>query len=343
MLAATSITALCSVLLAAGPGASPARGAKTSPSAAIPLPPPPAAMSVKPATPAATSPEPLPPHLRPAPQQVKPSGKAVRLAIPDVKVQGDLPARQLALFEGALLAEIRKLEGVSAIGMGEIREMLSFEYQRQMLGCAADEGCLAEIGGALGTDEMLHVSVIVVEKTATLTMKRIDMRSARVAGSDQRRLARANGEELLGAVGPAILALFPERALRAGRTRGVDREMALRLNPPPLPRSVFFATAGAAVAAAAVGAGYGWMARDARDQYAKLAERSLTESVSGPQLKELEGKVQDRSRMSTALFIAAGGLGIAAGVEAFFTDWHGYRAAVQVAPGAAGVQVGGRF
>jgi hypothetical protein len=260
-----------------------------------------------------------------------------------VKVQGELAPRQLALFEGALLAEIRKLDGVSAIGMGEIREMLSFEYQRQMLGCAADESCLAEIGGALGTDEMLHVSVIVVDRTATLTLKRIDMRSARVAGSDQRRLARANGEELLGAVGPAVQALFPDRALRAGRTRGVDREVALRLNPPPLPRWVFFATAGAAAAAAAAGAGYGFMASDARDQYRTLSQRALSETVSGPQLRELEQTASDRARMSTALFVLAGGLGVAAGVEAFFTDWHGYRTSVQVAPGAATVQVGGRF
>jgi hypothetical protein len=60
------------------------------------------------------------------------------------------------VLESSLLPEVRKLEGVSAIGMGEIREMLSVEYQRQMMGCQADEACLAEICGALGTDELVR-------------------------------------------------------------------------------------------------------------------------------------------------------------------------------------------
>jgi hypothetical protein len=296
----------------------------------VPLPPPPKGA--------------LPPSLRPSPKAAPARGsRSLRVAVPDVKAQGELPPRQLALFEGALLAELRKLEGVSVVGMSEIREMLSFEYQRQMMGCASDESCLAEIGGALGVDEILNVSVIVVDGRASLAVKRVDMRSARVAGSDSRRLTRANGEELLSAVGPAIQTLFPDRPLRAGKTRGVDKEMALRLNPPPLPRWAFFSTAGAAVAATAAGATYAYLARDARSQYAALANRSTTESVSGPELKHLEGKVSDRTRTANVFLFTGAGLAVAAGVEAFFTDWHGYRAAVQVTPGGAGVGVGGKF
>jgi hypothetical protein len=287
---------------------------------------------------------PVAPDLRaPRPAPSAPARqKGIRIALPEVRAPG-LEPRQLALFEGALLQELRKLEGVSAIGMGEIREMLSFEYQKQMLGCASDESCLAEIGGALGTDEMLSCSILLDGKTATLALKRIDMKGARITGSDQRRLVRANGEELLAAIGPAVQVLFPDRLLRPGRTRGVAKEVAVRLNPPPLPRWAFYATAGSAAALAAAGLGVGYMSRDARDQYRRLADRSTTEVVPGSQLRSLEDRASSLSRSANLLFLASGGLALAAGVEAFFTDWHGYRAAVDVAPGKAGVQVGKRF
>ncbi len=278
----------------------------------------------------------------PPPPSLKPRS-ALRLALPDVKVSGDLPQRQVALLETALLAEIRKLEGVSVIGMSEIRQMLSFEYQRQMLGCQADGQCLAEIAGALGVDEMVHAQVIVEGKTATFSLHRISMRQARVVGTHTKRLDRAGGEELLGDVGPAVQQVFPDRALREGATRGVDKSIALRLNPPPLPRWPFFATAGAAVAALAGGVVAGVMSQDAQNQYKSLSQQSLSQPVSGSQLQSLEQTAQSRAQTANILFIAGGVLAVGAGVEALFTDWHGYRAQLEVTPGGAGVQVGGRF
>ena len=321
-----ALPALLGVLLAASPA--PARS-KVEPKAS--------AAPCRPPAPNLDVPLPPPPVL-----SVKPKA-ALRLALPDVKVTGDLPPRQVALLESALLAEVRKLEGVSAIGMTEIREMLSFEYQRQMLGCAADGACLAEIGGALGTDDMLHASVIVEGKTATFSLRRISMRSARVTGTHTKRLTRAGGEELLGDVGAAVQEVFPDRQLRAGFTRGVDKAMALRLNPPPLPRWPFYATASAAVAAATGGVVMAYMSKDAQSQWKSLAERSRTEPVPGAQLKELERTADSRSRSATILLIAAGVLGAGAGVEALFTDWHGYGAQVDVGPKSATVKVGGSF
>ena len=298
-----------------------------------------------PTSPARDVPLPPPPDLRPSAKSLPPppGARALRVAVPDSKVQGALPPRQLILVEEALLAELRKVEGVSAIGMGEIREMLSLEYQRQMMGCSDGEACLAEIGGALGTDEVLASTVVVEEKTVTFTLKRINMKGAKVIGSETRRLVRANGEELLGAIGPLIQAIYPERGLRAGRTRGVSKEVALRLNPPPLPRWVFIATASAAVLAVGAGAVYGSLSNDARQQYTDLAQSSVTSPVSGAQLHDLEATVSSRASTANLCFLAAGSLAVVAGVEVFFTDWHGYGASVDVAPGKAAIKVGGTF
>jgi hypothetical protein len=330
-MAATSAV-LCALLVAAAPAARAPRGAAK---------PPPPALAAQPA-PAPAAPPDLKPPLPPPPAPARPKA-ALRVALPDVKVTGELPPRQVALLESALLAEIRKLEGVSAIGMNEIRAMLSFEYQRQMLGCAVDEQCLAEIGGALGTDEMVQASVIVEADTATFSLRRINMRAARVTGTHTKRLARARGEELLGDVGAAVQEVFPDARLRPGITRGVDKAMALRLNPPPLPRWSFYATASAALAAAAGGAAMGYLANDAEKQWKSLAQRSLGEQVPGAQLNDLERTAESRARTANVLLVTAGVLGVAAGVEALFTDWHGYRAQVDVRPGGAAVQVGGSF
>jgi hypothetical protein len=125
--------------------------------------------------------------------------ETVRVAVLDTRVSGELPPRQLALVEVALLAELRKLENVSAIGMGEIREMLSIEDQRQRLGCSADEACLAEIGGALGTDEMLVSSIVVESALLSRTMKRRRLAMAKWVGKGkgkQRRIHKEPGRSV---------------------------------------------------------------------------------------------------------------------------------------------------
>jgi hypothetical protein len=119
--------------------------------------------------------------------------------------------------------------------------------------------------------------------------------------------------------------------------------VALRLNPPPLPRWPFFATTGAAAAALAAGATFGYLANESRSQYSSLVNRSLTEPVSGSQLQDLQRTTSQRARTANLLLATGGVLALAAGVEAFFTDWHGYRAAVDVGPQSATVAVGGRF
>ena len=87
--------------------------------------------------------------------------------------------------------------------------------------------------------------------TSTFSVSRIDMRTTKVIANVQKRLARRrSGEEVLGAVGEAVAALYKDRPLRAGEQRGVAPEVARWLNPPPLPRWVFFTTAGAAAVAA---------------------------------------------------------------------------------------------
>jgi hypothetical protein len=264
--------------------------------------------------------------------------KVTRVGVPEPNVVGEVSPRELAVLSQALVTEVRKLDGIAAIGVAEIREMLALEYRRQMLGCSQDENCLAEIAGALGVNELVSSELVVQGETSTFSLSRIDMRTTKVVAATQKRLARRKaGEEVLGAVGEVVATIYKDRPLRAGEQRGVAPEVARWLNPPPVPRWVFFTTAGAAAAAAAGGAIYAVNAEGTRESYNALATGGGT--VSGSELTELHDLADKQQRNATILFGVAGVLVAAAGVEAFFTDWHNDRAAVRIGPAGATVVV----
>lgn len=146
----------------------------------------------------------------------------------------------------AVLDELRKYKGLSIIGMSEIQAMLDLESQKQIMGCDEDESCLAEIADALGVDSIVIGSLALVGDGHVIAVRRIDQHDARVAGSYTKRLEAEDGAEFLATVGPMIPALFPEHELRPGARVGVDPDVALRLNPPPLSPWVFYAGAGTA-------------------------------------------------------------------------------------------------
>lgn len=266
----------------------------------------------------------------PKPETVR---RAVRVAVLDARIAGDVPARVAAALNQSFTPEVRKVEGVSAIGSAEIRDMLGLERQRQLLGCAEDNSsCFEELSGALGSEELVSLDLTLVGATWALTARRIDTVRGRVAQTHLAQFEKRDGEELLAVIGPTVAALYPDRPLKPGAVRGVEPEVIRRLNPPPLPRWAFFTTAGVALGAGAAGAVFQALALDARSQHSSLAALSVTQPVPGAQLLALEKDARSRASIATALFLAAGGLALAAAVEAFFVDWRGDRAAFALAP-----------
>ncbi|MBC7794077.1 MAG: hypothetical protein H7Z43_10245, partial [Clostridia bacterium] len=68
--------------------------------------------------------------------------KATRIAVYDFELAGVDPNIG-AVVTDSVLAEMRKMQHVSAIGMDEIRDMLSHEVNKQFMGCEENEACLA--------------------------------------------------------------------------------------------------------------------------------------------------------------------------------------------------------
>lgn len=250
-------------------------------------------------------------------------GPPIRIAVYDLEVEG-LDERTARVLTDSVLFEVRKLSHISAIGMDEVRAMLDLEAQKAMVGCSAEDSCLADIAGALGVDGLVIGAVARVGSEDVFTLKRIDQRAAATVGNVTKRLPAGDGEELLAAVGDIVAEVFPEYALREGKARGVDPEVGRRLNPPPLSPWVFWSGVGVTgVMLATAGlAGAGWAVF--QSDYSALADRSATEVVDGIALKDAGGRAQTAELAGWSLLGTAAVLGAVTGVLALFTDFYGY-------------------
>jgi hypothetical protein len=173
-----------------------------------------------------------------------------RVAVYEVQVS-DVRDRVGPVLTASIVSELCKLQGLSVIGIDEVRAMLDHEAEKQLVGCA-DDSCLAAIAAALGVDTIVVGSAARVGDQHVCGLRRIAQHEAKVVAQVQQRLEMDNGEEFLGVVGPAVEALFPERSLKPGATRGVAPDLAVRLNPPPLDPWAFWT--GVGVTTGAIGA-----------------------------------------------------------------------------------------
>lgn len=245
----------------------------------------------------------------------------LRLAVYELQVDG-VPPRVGRIVTDALTSELRKLQGLDAIGMDEIRSMLAHEATKQLVGCEADS-CLTEIAGALGVDELVTGRLSRVGQTSVLSLRRLDMRRATAAGSFEQRLTPDDGEEFLAALGPAVERLYPERALLPSMRRGVADEVALDLNPPPLPLWVFATTASGAALLALAGAAATVAAGLSYASYHDVTAGSVPPGppVSNTELQALAAQAQGWDLARGVLYGATALVAVAAVVEVFFTDW----------------------
>ena len=122
----------------------------------------------------------------------------VKIAVLDLQARGvDAGLVQSA---GTLIAsELNKLEVFKVISREDIRNMLSFEKDKQNLGCEADQACLAEIGGALGVEYIIAGSLAKIGDTMVLSLALNNTRSATVENRVSENVS-GKGDALIGAI-----------------------------------------------------------------------------------------------------------------------------------------------
>ena len=266
--------------------------------------------------PAPVAPAPVPP----APAHPRLARVVVQDVVVDAGIDG--ATRLRAIFTSALVSEVRKLDGVSVVGLDEVRALLDHEADKQLVGCD-EKGCLAEIADAIGADVVVTARLSTIAGSHVLAVRRLDAVTAMVSGVD-RRFDADNGEEFLAAVGPVVAELFPDHALAKGKTRGVPQELALRLNPPPLPPWAFFTTVGVGAGVLAVGAVAGVTSNVLTASVQQRIDASVAQETAGRPLKSDFDVAVGAADAANALFIAGGACAIAAGTMALFTDFRGY-------------------
>jgi hypothetical protein len=142
-----------------------------------------------------------------------PTEKITKIAVMDVAVHtGVSPEIGTALSE-AVVAEVRKRRGRSqVISAEELRSMMQAVAEHQKLGCKSDKdvACIAEIGGALGADQMLSGSLSKLGKTFVFGIKLIDVPHAKVLRSASVNLKTREDDDLLAAAASLVAQVFPE-------------------------------------------------------------------------------------------------------------------------------------
>jgi len=125
------------------------------------------------------------------------SQKATKIAVLDV-VARDITKNQAELVSELLQREIRA-HGCSVIARSDIEAMLGLEKLKDTLSCDST-ACLAEIGGALGVDEIVNGAVGKVGDIVVFTFKRIDPAHSVVVKQAVRQVDTAEDENFLAEV-----------------------------------------------------------------------------------------------------------------------------------------------
>lgn len=107
----------------------------------------------------------------------KGKGKA-SFAVMDLQANG-VPVGVAASLTQVLSAELKRMEGNSVISRDDITAMMQLEEMKSKTGCD-DMSCLAEIGGALGVENLVTGSVGKLADSHVVSLQLISVRDVRV-------------------------------------------------------------------------------------------------------------------------------------------------------------------
>lgn len=137
------------------------------------------------------------------------AGRTTKVVVLPLVPLGGVTKETAQLLGDALAGELRKRAGVSVLTQSDVGALLGVEKTRQMLGCS-ETGCMAEIGGALGADRVVHGSLGRVGGSLVVNLSALDPRRATAAASVSERLRGAQDEAFLDALPSLADALLAE-------------------------------------------------------------------------------------------------------------------------------------
>jgi TolB-like protein len=158
--------------------------------------PPPAAPAAAPAA------EPAPPARRSLPARTE-------VAVLTFKAGAGVDAKTAVLLTQTFTAAVQARIGKGVLTMEDVRQALGVELQRVMAGCASDDACFAEIGGALGVDLLVTGTLGRVGESMAINVQLLNLRTGQALRRFATSVRSGTEEAFLDAIAPAVEALFP--------------------------------------------------------------------------------------------------------------------------------------
>jgi len=199
--------------------------------------------------------------------------------------------------------EVRKVVPRQRIYSGaDIKALLGFKKQKALLGCE-DQSCLAELGGALGAQEIVAGSLSIIADDYVLVLRRMDVAKAQVIEETTDNVPRATPARLETAVRVAVDRLW-------NLAPPPTPELALSSAAEPHHRShvLPLILAGVAVTAAVVSV-VGWIGVQ---NFESLRTQSQTTSVTLAQATAAQNNAKVGEGLGIAGIVVAAGAGTAA-------------------------------
>jgi TolB-like protein len=109
-----------------------------------------------------------------------PEGARKSFAVLDLDPSGVSKETAVNLTQ-VLSAELKRIQGATVISRDDIKTMLTLEEDKQLLGCADDTSCVAEVGAALGVEYMVAGHVGKVAGTWIVSLRLIEPANFKVA------------------------------------------------------------------------------------------------------------------------------------------------------------------
>jgi hypothetical protein len=139
-----------------------------------------------------------------------PGARVLKLVLLPLTPKGDVRKETVAVFDEALAGELRRRPGVSVLAESDVAALLGVEKKRQMLMGCSDSRCLAELGGALGADRVVHGSVGRVGNSLVITLSSLDAPRSRTVAGVSERIQGAGDEAFLDALAAMVDKLLSE-------------------------------------------------------------------------------------------------------------------------------------
>jgi len=109
----------------------------------------------------------------PTPPAAEAKARAVRIAVLDVQATGAGDRKTVEGLSPLLASEVARRPGLSVVAGSDLRALVGFERQKQLLGCT-EGSCLTEIAGALGVAYLVSSECSKVGNTWLLSLTLLD-------------------------------------------------------------------------------------------------------------------------------------------------------------------------